>query len=168
MYDVHAVSGLLKLYLRELPEPLLTHELQRDFLRTMDIPDRQNKVTEIARLVTLLPSCNLALLKALSGHLNRVVHHCDKNKMTVRNISIVFSPTLNIPASVLSIFLSEYTTVFEGVPYDNPEEDINPLSAPNEIPAIQEAAVNVASIYISEKATLESTAKSARKSSIHE
>ena len=30
--DVHAVAGLLKLYLRELPEPLLTHRFYDTFI----------------------------------------------------------------------------------------------------------------------------------------
>ena len=32
-YDVHAIAGLLKMYLRELPSPILTKELREDFLR---------------------------------------------------------------------------------------------------------------------------------------
>ena len=34
-YDVHAVAGLLKQYLRDLPPPLLTRTLQPDFLRVI-------------------------------------------------------------------------------------------------------------------------------------
>ena len=30
--DVHAVAGLLKLYLRELPDPLLTHRFYSTFV----------------------------------------------------------------------------------------------------------------------------------------
>ena len=30
--DVHAVTGVLKLYLRELPEPLLTFELYEEWI----------------------------------------------------------------------------------------------------------------------------------------
>ncbi len=32
--DVHAVAGLLKLYLRELPEPLLTFDRYPDFIKS--------------------------------------------------------------------------------------------------------------------------------------
>lgn len=150
MYDMHAVSGLLKLYLRELPEPLLTTELHRDFLRIMDLSERHMKIAEVTRLVNLLPSANFTLLKALSGHLNRVVHSSDINKMTVRNISIVFSPTLNVPANVLSIFMSEYGCVYEGEVFEIPEEQ-------KEVPAILRATSKLAgrseipSVYISDK-----------------
>lgn len=31
--DIHAVAGILKQYLRELPEPLLTREYYKDFIQ---------------------------------------------------------------------------------------------------------------------------------------
>ncbi|RKP13271.1 Rho GTPase activation protein, partial [Piptocephalis cylindrospora] len=34
-HDVHAVAGLLKLYLRELPQSVLTPQLHVDFLRVL-------------------------------------------------------------------------------------------------------------------------------------
>lgn len=40
------------------------------------------------------------------------MENADKNKMTVRNVGIVFSPTLNIPAPVFSMFLQEYDSIF--------------------------------------------------------
>lgn len=150
MYDMHAVSGLLKLYLRELPEPLLTTELHRDFIKIMDLSQRHMKVEEITRLVGLLPLPNFTLLKALSGHLNRVVYASDINKMTVRNISIVFSPTLNVPANVLSIFMSEYGSVFDGEPIETPIDDIK------EMPQISILRANSKLVGMSEIPTTES------------
>ncbi|KAG5463341.1 MAG: hypothetical protein BJ554DRAFT_8458 [Olpidium bornovanus] len=37
-YDVHAVAGLLKLFLRELPVTILTVQLQTQFLHVMGKP----------------------------------------------------------------------------------------------------------------------------------
>lgn len=34
-YDIHAVAGLLKLYLRDLPSSVLTRELHKDFLQVV-------------------------------------------------------------------------------------------------------------------------------------
>jgi hypothetical protein len=48
----------------------------------------------------------------LLGHLLRVVQKSDKNKMTVRNVSIVFSPTLGVPAGLFTLLLAEYSTIF--------------------------------------------------------
>jgi RalA-binding protein 1 len=40
------------------------------------------------------------------------VQNAQVNKMTVRNVGIVFSPTLGIPAGVFSLMLGEFTRVF--------------------------------------------------------
>ncbi|KAJ1569190.1 hypothetical protein HK405_008667 [Cladochytrium tenue] len=111
-YDVHAVAGVLKLYFRELPSPILTPSLQRYFLAVQEIESRDDRVTELTRLVSLLPSANYTLLRVLLSHLVDVVRMSDVNKMTVRNIGIVFSPTLNIPSSVFTLLLAEFNTTF--------------------------------------------------------
>jgi RalA-binding protein 1 len=59
-----------------------------------------------------LPSANLTLLSALSQFLIEIVNNSDVNKMTVRNVGIVFAPTLNIPAPVFSMFLTDYDSIF--------------------------------------------------------
>jgi RalA-binding protein 1 len=111
-YDIHAVAGLLKLWLRELPNSVLTKELLMDFLHTIDLLDRRDRVNELGRLVSMLPIPNYTLLRALTAHLIRVVQNSDVNKMTMRNVGIVFSPTLGIPAGIFNLFLSEFDYIF--------------------------------------------------------
>ncbi|KAJ3208235.1 hypothetical protein HDU67_006931 [Dinochytrium kinnereticum] len=113
-YDVHAIAGLLKLYLRELQSqsPVLTKQLQKDFIRITEIQDRNDRITELGRLVSLLPLTNYTLLRVMIAHLIRVVQASDVNKMTVRNVGIVFSPTLGIPVVVLTLMMAEYELVF--------------------------------------------------------
>ncbi|KAJ3060805.1 hypothetical protein HK102_009353, partial [Quaeritorhiza haematococci] len=111
-YDVHAIAGLLKLFLRELPTPVLTKERQRDFLNVTDLLDRNDRIAELARLVSLLPLANYTLLRALIAHLIRIVQNCELNKMTVRNIGIVFAPTLSMPAGVFTLMMAEYKLIF--------------------------------------------------------
>ncbi|KAI9772265.1 MAG: hypothetical protein M1840_001014 [Geoglossum simile] len=111
-YDVHAVASLLKLYLRELPSTVLTRELHLDFLRVLEIDDKNMKIVALNTLVHQLPRANWSLLKTLSAFLIDIVNNSDVNKMTVRNVGIVFSPTLNIPAPVFSMFLQEYDGIF--------------------------------------------------------
>ncbi|OQE46320.1 hypothetical protein PENCOP_c001G05874 [Penicillium coprophilum] len=111
-YDIHAVASLFKQYLRELPTTVLTRELHLDFLRVLELDDRQKKVAAFNSLVHRLPSPNLALLRALSQFLIEIVNNSDVNKMTVRNVGIVFAPTLNIPAPVFSMFLTDYDSIF--------------------------------------------------------
>ncbi|KAI8976777.1 hypothetical protein BDB01DRAFT_844401 [Pilobolus umbonatus] len=111
-YDIHVVAGLLKLWLRDLPTSVLTREHRLDFLHVIDLLDRKDRVNELGRLVSLLPLANYTLLRALTAHLIRVVQHSDINKMTMRNVSIVFSPTLGIPATIFNLFMSEFEYIF--------------------------------------------------------
>jgi RalA-binding protein 1 len=115
-YDIHAVASLLKLYLRELPTTILTRELHLDFLAVTELHDLQEKISALNGLVHRLPRANGALLRYLSGFLINIINHSDVNKMTVRNVGIVFSPTLNIPAPVFALFLQQYDGIFGSEP----------------------------------------------------
>jgi RalA-binding protein 1 len=68
------------------------------------------------RLIALLPIVNYMSLMVIIAHLIRVVQNSEKNKMNVRNISIVFSPTLGIPAGIFTLMMAEFPTVFETTP----------------------------------------------------
>ncbi len=115
-YDIHAVASLLKLYLRELPTTILTRDLHLDFLAVTELHDQQEKVRALNGLVYRLPKANNTLLRYLSSFLINIINHSDVNKMTVRNVGIVFSPTLNIPAPVFALFLQQYDNIFTTEP----------------------------------------------------
>ncbi|UKZ53419.1 hypothetical protein TrVGV298_007211 [Trichoderma virens] len=118
-YDIHAVASLLKLYLRELPTSILTRDLHLEFMSiTTEITDKTEKMAALNELSQRLPQANATLLKYLIAFLIRIINNSDINKMTVRNVGIVFSPTLNIPAPVFAMFLQNYEAIF-GV---DPEE----------------------------------------------
>lgn len=78
----------------------------------VDIEDRGDRTTELGRLVSLLPMSNYTLLRTLSAHLIRVVQNSGVNKMTLRNLGIVFSATLGIPSLIFNLFISEFDYVF--------------------------------------------------------
>ncbi|PHH79577.1 hypothetical protein CDD80_4457 [Ophiocordyceps camponoti-rufipedis] len=111
-YDIHAVASLLKLYLRELPTMILTRDLQREFLATTEMTDRDEKVAALSELAKRLPQSNATLLKYLVSFLIRIINNAGVNKMNARNVGIVFSPTLNIPAPVFALFLQHYEGIF--------------------------------------------------------
>lgn len=113
-HDVHAVASLFKTYLRELPSTVLTRELHLEFLAVLEIDNKPGKIAAFKTLVHRLPPVNFSLLRVLSQYLLEVVNNSDKNKMGVRNVGIVFSPTLNIPAPVFAAFLSDFDAIFEG------------------------------------------------------
>ncbi|KAI0331498.1 hypothetical protein GY45DRAFT_1322303 [Cubamyces sp. BRFM 1775] len=111
-WDPHAIAGLLKTFLRELPASILTRDLHLRFLSVIDFVDPQERVRELSHLISSLPVANYSLLRALTAHLILIVQNANINKMTMRNVGIVFSPTLGIPAGVFSLMLGEFNRVF--------------------------------------------------------
>ncbi|KAG0204588.1 hypothetical protein BGX28_003527 [Mortierella sp. GBA30] len=134
-YDIHAVAGLLKLFLRDLPSSVLTRELHKDFLQVIELTDRSDRVDELTRLVATLPEANYTLLRALTAHLIEIVDNADVNKMTARNVGIVFSPTLGIPAGVFALLMSDFDQIFHTsdgriMPLENSDMQENKAPAP--------------------------------------
>ncbi|KAH7132075.1 hypothetical protein B0J11DRAFT_428616 [Dendryphion nanum] len=125
-YDVHAVASLLKLYLRELPASILTRELHIDFLKVLDMDERSKKIQTFNVLVHRLPRVNYELIRAISSFLIEIVDNAGQNKMTVRNVGIVFAPTLNIPAPLISMFLTDFPDIF-GLPVDETNSPIREI-----------------------------------------
>ncbi|KAK8032805.1 hypothetical protein PG991_002203 [Apiospora marii] len=111
-YDIHAVASLLKLYLRELPTTILTRDLHLQFLSVTEMSSHTEKIAALAELVQHLPQANGTLLRYLIAFLIKIINNSDVNKMTVRNVGIVFSPTLNIPAPVFALLLQNYEGIF--------------------------------------------------------
>ena len=81
--------------------------------------DAQERIKELSSLISQLPLANYSLLRALTAHLILIVQNSNVNKMTMRNVGIVFSPTLGIPAGVFSLMLGEFNRVFN---VNEPEE----------------------------------------------
>jgi RalA-binding protein 1 len=131
-YDIHAVASLLKLYLRELPTTILTRELHLEFLGVTELHDLTEKISALNGLVHRLPAVNNNLLRYLAGFLINIINHSDTNKMTVRNVGIVFSPTLNIPAPVFALFLQQYDGIFGQEPdnHDRPPVEVTVEAPP--------------------------------------
>uniref|UniRef100_A0AAV2LAZ9 Rho-GAP domain-containing protein n=1 Tax=Knipowitschia caucasica TaxID=637954 RepID=A0AAV2LAZ9_KNICA len=86
-YSVHDVAALLKEFLRDMPDPLLTKELYTAFIHTtlLDKEDQQN-VAQL--LIHLLPACNSDTLHRLLEFLSTVADHAqdqiDKDGREVR------------------------------------------------------------------------------------
>ncbi|ORY07849.1 RhoGAP-domain-containing protein, partial [Basidiobolus meristosporus CBS 931.73] len=97
--DINAISGVLKQWLRELPEPVLTFELYNDFIAAAAIEDYDTRLIEIKNLVVKLPTPNYILLKRLIEHLEMITDYEDVNHMYASNLAIVFGPTLIRPPS---------------------------------------------------------------------
>nr|XP_033791951.1 rho GTPase-activating protein 9 isoform X7 [Geotrypetes seraphini] len=95
--DIHVVTGALKLFFRELPEPLIPYTLFDHFVEAAKLPDGTEKLETFKKLVMSLPRPNHDTLQYILAHLRRVMEHAELNRMTTQNIGIVFGPTLMRP-----------------------------------------------------------------------
>ncbi|KAI7863018.1 hypothetical protein BDF14DRAFT_1847861 [Spinellus fusiger] len=89
--DINVVTGLLKLYFRELRNPLLTYEYYDWFIDAARISDYDERMFRIKSIIHVLPPSNYVVLEFLMRHLNRVALHSDINKMETSNLALIFS-----------------------------------------------------------------------------
>ncbi|XP_069578364.1 rho GTPase-activating protein 24-like [Brachyistius frenatus] len=94
--DVHTVASLLKLYLRQLPEPLVPYRRYQDFLFCGQklSNDRTPGLGELRNLLHELPVANFNLLDFICQFLNEVQSYSSSNKMSVQNLATVFGPNI--------------------------------------------------------------------------
>ncbi|XP_011807042.1 PREDICTED: rho GTPase-activating protein 18 isoform X1 [Colobus angolensis palliatus] len=90
----HDAASLLKLFIRELPQPLLSVEYLKAFQAVQSLPTKKQQLQALNLLVILLPDANRDTLKALLEFLQRVIDNKEKNKMTVMNVAMVMAPNL--------------------------------------------------------------------------
>ena len=92
--DVNVVSSLLKSFFRKLPDPLFTLEMYSLFIDVSKNDDSVQRLSSLKALVHELPEQNFVTLKFVCCHLYKVMERSDVNKMELRNLAIVFGPTL--------------------------------------------------------------------------
>lgn len=123
--DIHVITGALKMFFRELPEPLFTFNHFNDFVNAIKQEPRQ-RVTAVKDLIRQLPKPNQDTMQILFRHLKRVIENGEKNRMTYQSIAIVFGPTLLKPEretgniavhtvyqnQIVELILLELSTVF--------------------------------------------------------
>lgn len=124
--DIHVTTGALKMFFRELPEPLFTYTFFNDFISAIKMADYKQKVQAVKDLMKLLPRPNHDTIQALFKHLRKVIQHSDENRMTNQGVAIVFGPTLLRPEmetanmavhmiyqnQIVELILIDYETIF--------------------------------------------------------
>ncbi|KAK2865438.1 hypothetical protein FQN49_003572 [Arthroderma sp. PD_2] len=93
-HDVNSVAGLLKLFFRDLPDPLFTNERYSAFIEAARKDDDIHRRDALHALINSLPDPNYATLRALILHLNHVQERSSENRMNAGNIAISFGLTL--------------------------------------------------------------------------
>ncbi|TRY64518.1 hypothetical protein DNTS_008362 [Danionella cerebrum] len=143
-WDVKTITSALKLYLRSLPEPLMTYELYKEFIVPAKIGSPESRVQAIHGLVHKLPESNRLVLSLVTKHLANVAANSKQNLMTVANLGVVFGPTLMRPQEetvaaimdlkfqniVVEILIEQNEKIFGDAPSSTPCFATTPLSAP--------------------------------------
>ncbi|XP_038077451.1 rho GTPase-activating protein 21-B-like isoform X2 [Patiria miniata] len=93
-HDVNVVSSLLKMFCRKLPNPLVPRDQYKDFIAANRSKDPAERMWALRRQIHNLPDHHYETFKCLASHLRLVSQNSDINKMEVRNLAIVFGPTL--------------------------------------------------------------------------
>nr|XP_058134678.1 rho GTPase-activating protein 25 isoform X2 [Dasypus novemcinctus] len=94
--DVHTVASLLKLYLRDLPEPVVPWSQYEGFLLCGQLmnADETKAQQELVKQLSLLPRDNYSLLSYICRFLHEIQLNCAVNKMSVDNLATVIGVNL--------------------------------------------------------------------------
>ncbi|XP_049290595.1 rho GTPase-activating protein Graf isoform X1 [Anopheles funestus] len=124
------IASALKQYLRNLNEPLMTFRLHHAFISAAKQETRLQRINEVHQLVYKLPKNRLDMLDMVIRHLKTVSLKCDRNKMSVFNLGVVFGPTLLRAAEetvaaildikfnnvIIEILIENYDKMFKNLP----------------------------------------------------
>jgi len=109
-YDLAVVTSLLKQYLRELPDPILTSDLLSKF---EDASEAQNiELTKL--LIAELPLCNKHTLTWLIVHFTSIIENEKYTKMNTTNVGCVLCPVLQMSPKLFSFLVTKRNNLFSG------------------------------------------------------
>ncbi|TRY97378.1 hypothetical protein DNTS_032898 [Danionella cerebrum] len=103
--DIHVISGALKLFFRELPNPLIPFNMYHSVIRSVQLCDHQERLERLKLLVSSLPACNRDTLRHMIQHLRR-----PENDSGNIAINMVYQN------QAIEILLSDYQQIFEHEP----------------------------------------------------
>ncbi|XP_002739707.1 rho GTPase-activating protein 100F-like [Saccoglossus kowalevskii] len=129
--DINVITGCLKDYLRELPEPLFTNSLCQKLMEILMAPEADPKASAelVLKLMSDLPQANQDTLEFLLDHLKLIAAHAGNNKMNTFNLAVCFGPVLMSPTPtserdyVAAIDFEKHIEVLQHLLDIWPEED---------------------------------------------
>ena len=109
-FSPYDIADLVKMYFRELPEPLMTKKLSHTFISIfsgkfdknfirfslmiiLDLPP-QTRLRALQAAILLLPDENREVLQTLLYFLSDIAHKKDENQMPPSNLAVCFAPSL--------------------------------------------------------------------------
>lgn len=113
--DVTTASSLLKTYISELPEPILTTELITRFEEVSAQENVTTQASEFSLLIDQLPKVNQVLLAWLTRHLSAVINHGKSNKLNAQSLAVLLSPAMEMSHRLLITLLCHADLLFADV-----------------------------------------------------
>ncbi|CAL8343346.1 unnamed protein product [Boreogadus saida] len=92
--DINIITGALKLYLRDLPVPIISYDAYPRFIEAAKIDEPEKRLEALREAIALLAPSHSETLQYLMVHLKRVALHEEHNLMNAENLAIIFGPTL--------------------------------------------------------------------------
>ncbi|NXX91243.1 ARAP2 protein, partial [Centropus bengalensis] len=93
-HQLEDVTDVLKSFLSQIDDALLTKELYPFWISALDTQNEKERVRKYAAFIRTLPPVNRATLAALIEHLYRVQKCSEINQMNPHNLAMVFSSCL--------------------------------------------------------------------------
>ncbi|XP_062139854.1 rho GTPase-activating protein Graf isoform X3 [Drosophila sulfurigaster albostrigata] len=145
LMESNTIASALKMYLRNLNEPLMTYHYHSGFIEAAKKESLNQRVNEVHKLVYKLPQPNFEMLDMVIRHLTEVSRKYEKNKMSVFNLGVVFGPTLLRPLEetvaaildikfnniVINILIENYERIFKNDPSSAVSASSLPTTAGN-------------------------------------
>ncbi|CAL1285229.1 unnamed protein product [Larinioides sclopetarius] len=92
--DINSVGGVLKLYLRELREPLFPIFYFDQLVEISQVDSKKEFIYRVREVINNLPRSVVIVLRYLFAFLNHLSEFSDENMMDPYNLAICFGPTL--------------------------------------------------------------------------
>jgi len=112
-YSAFDAAALVKMYFRNLPEPITTFKLYRSFCSVMDVPEEEERISIVKTLLEGLPAIHFEVLGKFITFLDLLSSHSSKNMMTHENLARCIAPNL--------VFLPEKETTVQTILEDAPK-----------------------------------------------
>ncbi|XP_036619249.1 arf-GAP with Rho-GAP domain, ANK repeat and PH domain-containing protein 2 isoform X1 [Trichosurus vulpecula] len=119
-HQLEDVTGVLKSFLSDIDDALLTKELYPYWISALDTQDDKERVKKYSTFIRTLPGVNRATLAAIIEHLYRVQKCSEINQMNSHSLAMVFSSYLfqtkgqtSEEVNVIEDLINYYVEVFE-------------------------------------------------------
>uniref|UniRef100_A0A671T012 SLIT-ROBO Rho GTPase-activating protein 2 n=1 Tax=Sinocyclocheilus anshuiensis TaxID=1608454 RepID=A0A671T012_9TELE len=93
-HDINSVAGVLKMYFRNLDNPLFPKEKFNDLIACIRTESLYERALSIRKILTTTPRPTLVVMRYLFAFLNHLSQYSDENMMDPGNLAICFGPTL--------------------------------------------------------------------------